>query len=176
MPAMPAMNMPEMRNNAELSGRLEYTGPIESDGRKARNVGLKHAAVTKSSRHLENSYQCSLNKESGMINRLIEFSLKNRFLIVLAYLLLAGWGWALLSTPIDAIPDLQRESGDRLCRLAWPQPKSGRSDYLPPHRQSSGLPSVRTVRSSSAFGFSMVNIIFESYIDVYSHGRAYSSA
>ena len=42
-----------------------------------------------------------------MINRLIEFSLKNRFLIVLAYLLLAGWGyWALLSTPIDAIPDL----------------------------------------------------------------------
>ena len=39
-----------------------------------------------------------------MINRLIEFSLKNRFLIVLAYLLLAGWGyWALLSTPIDAI-------------------------------------------------------------------------
>ncbi len=42
-----------------------------------------------------------------MINRLIEFSLKNRFLVVLAYLLLAGWGyWALLSTPIDAIPDL----------------------------------------------------------------------
>src|SRR5678809_1636714 len=42
-----------------------------------------------------------------MIERLIEFSLRNRFLIVLAYVLLAVWGyWALLSTPIDAIPDL----------------------------------------------------------------------
>ena len=42
-----------------------------------------------------------------MINRLIEFSLKNRFLILLAYALLAVWGyWALLRTPIDAIPDL----------------------------------------------------------------------
>ncbi|PYS06296.1 MAG: CusA/CzcA family heavy metal efflux RND transporter [Acidobacteria bacterium] len=42
-----------------------------------------------------------------MINRLIEFSLKNRFLILLGYALLAGWGyWALLKTPIDAIPDL----------------------------------------------------------------------
>src|SRR5260370_2380001 len=42
-----------------------------------------------------------------MINRLIEFSLKNRFLILLVYALLAVWGyWALLRTPIDAIPDL----------------------------------------------------------------------
>jgi Cu(I)/Ag(I) efflux system membrane protein CusA/SilA len=42
-----------------------------------------------------------------MINRLIEFSLKNRGLILLAYALLAVWGyWALLRTPIDAIPDL----------------------------------------------------------------------
>ena len=42
-----------------------------------------------------------------MINRLIEFSLKNRFLILIGYVLLAAWGyWALLKTPIDAIPDL----------------------------------------------------------------------
>jgi Cu/Ag efflux pump CusA len=42
-----------------------------------------------------------------MINRLIEFSLKNRGLILLAYALLAVWGyWTLLRSPIDAIPDL----------------------------------------------------------------------
>jgi Cu(I)/Ag(I) efflux system membrane protein CusA/SilA len=42
-----------------------------------------------------------------MIQRMIEFSLKNRSLILLAYLVLAAWGyWALLRTPIDAIPDL----------------------------------------------------------------------
>ena len=42
-----------------------------------------------------------------MINRLIEFSLRNRGVIVAIYLGLAAWGyWALLRTPIDAIPDL----------------------------------------------------------------------
>ena len=42
-----------------------------------------------------------------MINKLIELSLRNRFIVVALYLGLAGWGWwALTSTPIDAIPDL----------------------------------------------------------------------
>ena len=42
-----------------------------------------------------------------MINRLIDVALKNRFIVVVLYLGLAGWGWwALTSTPIDAIPDL----------------------------------------------------------------------
>ena len=42
-----------------------------------------------------------------MINRLLEFSLRNRVLVVAIYLGLAGWGWwALRATPIDAIPDL----------------------------------------------------------------------
>src|SRR5262245_28255219 len=45
--------------------------------------------------------------EFHMINKLIEFSLKNRFLILLGSALLAAWGyWALIRTPIDAIPDL----------------------------------------------------------------------
>jgi len=38
---------------------------------------------------------------------------------------------------------------------------SGRPDYLSANRDLQGLPHVRTVRSSSAFGFSMVNVIFE---------------
>src|SRR5881396_1250740 len=42
-----------------------------------------------------------------MIHRLIELSLRNRGLVVAIYLGLAAWGyWALLRTPIDAIPDL----------------------------------------------------------------------
>ena len=42
-----------------------------------------------------------------MINRLIEGSLRNRVIVIVLYLALAGWGWwALQSTPIDAIPDL----------------------------------------------------------------------
>ena len=42
-----------------------------------------------------------------MINRLIELSLRNRFIIVALYGCLGAWGWwALGATPVDAIPDL----------------------------------------------------------------------
>ena len=42
-----------------------------------------------------------------MISRLIELAMRNRALVVALYLGLAAWGyWALLSTPVDAIPDL----------------------------------------------------------------------
>ena len=42
-----------------------------------------------------------------MISSLIEFAMRNRALVIALYLGLAGWGyWALLATPIAAIPDL----------------------------------------------------------------------
>src|SRR5215831_5165508 len=104
-----------------------------------------------------------------MINRLIEFSLKNRYLILIVYALLAGWGyWALLKTPIDAIPDLSENQV--IVFTDWP----GRSPQevedqisYPLTVNLQGLPRVKTVRSSSAFGFSMINIIFDDDVDVY---------
>jgi Cu(I)/Ag(I) efflux system membrane protein CusA/SilA len=104
-----------------------------------------------------------------MINRLIEFSLKNRFLIVVAYLLLAGWGyWALLSTPIDAIPDLSENQVIVFADWSGRSPQEVEDQITYPLTVNlQGLPGVRTVRSSSAFGFSMVNIIFEDSVDVY---------
>src|ERR1051326_3935061 len=104
-----------------------------------------------------------------MINKLIEFSLKNRFLILLAYLLLAGWGyWALLKTPIDAIPDLSENQV--IVFTDWPgrSPQEVEDQITYPLTVNlQGLSRVKTVRSSSAFGFSMINIIFEDDIDVY---------
>src|SRR2546427_637912 len=104
-----------------------------------------------------------------MINRLIEFSLKNRFLILLAYLLLAGWGyWALLKTPIDAIPDLSENQVIVFTDWAGRSPQEVEDQITYPLTVNlQGLPSVKTVRSSSAFGFSMINIIFEDEVDVY---------
>ena len=104
-----------------------------------------------------------------MINRLIEFSLKNRFLILLGYGLLAGWGyWALLKTPIDAIPDLSENQVIVFTDWAGRSPQEVEDQITYPLTVNlQGLPSVRTVRSSSAFGFSMINIIFEDEVDVY---------
>src|SRR5678809_728506 len=104
-----------------------------------------------------------------MIERLIEFSLRNRFLIVLAYVLLAVWGyWALLATPIDAIPDLSENQV--IVFTGWPgrSPQEVEDQITYPLTVNlQGLPGVRTVRSSSAFGFSMINVLFEDGVDVY---------
>jgi Cu(I)/Ag(I) efflux system membrane protein CusA/SilA len=104
-----------------------------------------------------------------MINRIIEFSLRNRFLIIAAYLGLAGWGyWALVHTPIDAIPDLS--DNQVIVFTDWPgrSPQEVEDQVTYPLTTSlQGLPGVRAVRGQSAFGFSMINIIFEDSIDLY---------
>jgi Cu(I)/Ag(I) efflux system membrane protein CusA/SilA len=104
-----------------------------------------------------------------MINRLIEFSLKNRPLVLIAYLILAGWGyWALLKTPIDAIPDLSENQV--IVYTDWsgrsPQEVEDQITY-PLTTNLQDLAGVKNVRSSSAFGFSMINIIFEDKVDLY---------
>jgi Cu(I)/Ag(I) efflux system membrane protein CusA/SilA len=104
-----------------------------------------------------------------MINKVIEFSMRNRWLILAVYAALAVWGcWAVLHTPIDAIPDLSENQV--IVFTDWP----GRSPQevedqitYPLTVNMQGLPSIRSVRSSSAFGFSMVNLIFEDDVDVY---------
>src|SRR6202051_4418691 len=104
-----------------------------------------------------------------MINRLIEFSLKNRGLILLAYALLAVWGyWALLRTPIDAIPDLSENQVIVYTGWAGRSPQEIEDQITYPLTVNlQGLAGVRDVRSSSALGFSMINIIFQDKIDPY---------
>lgn len=104
-----------------------------------------------------------------MINRIIEFSLKNRFVILAGYLLLAGWGyWALLRTPIDAIPDLSENQVIVFTDWTGRSPKEVEDQVTYPLTTSlQGLPGVRVVRGQSAFGFSMINIIFEDSVDLY---------
>lgn len=104
-----------------------------------------------------------------MIHRLIEFAMRNRGLVIAIYLGLALWGyWALLRTPIDAIPDLSENQV--IVFTDWmgrsPQEVEDQVTY-PLVTNLQGLPGVRVVRASSAFGFSMINIIFEDNVDLY---------
>ncbi|MGH9838330.1 MAG: efflux RND transporter permease subunit, partial [Blastocatellia bacterium] len=104
-----------------------------------------------------------------MINRIIEFSLKNRFIIIAAYLAVAGWGyWALVRTPIDAIPDLS--DNQVILFTDWvgrsPQEVEDQITY-PLSTALQGMAGVRAVRGQSAFGFSMINVIFEDSVDLY---------
>jgi Cu(I)/Ag(I) efflux system membrane protein CusA/SilA len=104
-----------------------------------------------------------------VINWLIERSLRNRVLVVAAFLLIGAWGYfALLTTPIDAIPDLS--DNQVIVFTDWtgrsPQEVEDQITY-PLTVNLQGLPGVRVVRSSSAFGFSMINVIFEDHVDLY---------
>jgi copper/silver efflux system protein len=104
-----------------------------------------------------------------MINRLIELALRNRFVVLAIYLALGAWGaWALTATPVDAIPDLS--DNQVIVFTDW----SGHSaqeveDQLtyPLTTGLQGLAGVRVVRSQSAFGFSMIYVVFEDGMDLY---------
>lgn len=104
-----------------------------------------------------------------LINALIEWSLRNRFLVLCGTLLLLGWGWlAIHRVPIDAIPDL---SENQVIVFAdWegrsPQEIEDQVTY-PLSVNLQGLAGVRTVRANSMFGFSLLTIIFEDKVDNY---------
>ncbi|HXE79274.1 MAG TPA: CusA/CzcA family heavy metal efflux RND transporter [Vicinamibacterales bacterium] len=104
-----------------------------------------------------------------MINRIIQLSLRNRVIVIALYAALGAWGWwALNATPIDAIPDLS--DNQVIVFTDWPghSPQEVEDQITYPLTVSlQGLAGVRVVRSQSAFGFSMVYVIFEDDVDLY---------
>src|SRR5262244_3272923 len=104
-----------------------------------------------------------------MINWLIEWSVRNRVIVLLIYIGLAAWGyWALLRTPIDAIPDLSENQVIVFTDWAGRSPQEVEDQVTYPLVTNlQGLPGVRVVRASSAFSFSMINVIFEDNVDLY---------
>src|SRR5689334_25239191 len=104
-----------------------------------------------------------------MINRIIEFSLRNRVLILVFYVGLAAAGyWAVLRTPVDAIPDLSENQVIVFADWTGRSPQEVEDQVTYPLSVNlQGLAGVKTVRASSMFGFSLITIIFEDKIDNY---------
>src|SRR5438105_914939 len=106
---------------------------------------------------------------TNMISRIIEFSVRNRWLVILVWLGIALWGlYAVLHTPVDAIPDLSENQvivfADWMGRS--PQDIEEQVTY-PLSVQLQGLAGVKAIRSSSEPNFSMINIIFDESTDFY---------
>jgi Cu(I)/Ag(I) efflux system membrane protein CusA/SilA len=104
-----------------------------------------------------------------MLNKLIEFSLKNRVVIIALSVLTIIWGiFVVRDTPIDAFPDLSENQV--LVYADWmgrgPQEVEDQVTY-PLVTALRGLPKVKDVRAASSFGFSMVTVIFEDGVDTY---------
>ena len=104
-----------------------------------------------------------------MINKLLELSLRNRFLVLAVSVALAAWGWwAVRATPVDAIPDLS--DNQVIVFTDWPghSPQEVEDQVTYPLTVNlQGLAGVRVVRSQSAFGFSMIYVVFEDDVDLY---------
>ncbi len=104
-----------------------------------------------------------------MIARLIHRSIANRFLVLLAAVAVAGWGvWAMLRTPLDAIPDLS--DVQVIIRTTFPgqAPQIVENQVTYPLSTTMlSVPGAKTVRGYSMFGDSFVYILFEDGTDPY---------
>ena len=103
-----------------------------------------------------------------MIARLIYWSIHNRFLVLIATVLLAAWGvLSLIRTPLDALPDLS--DTQVIIRTTWP----GQAPQLVENQVTYPLtttmlsvPGARVVRGYSFFGDSYVYVLFKDGTDL----------
>jgi cobalt-zinc-cadmium resistance protein CzcA len=104
-----------------------------------------------------------------MIDRILEFSLKNRLLVVLLALGVVGGGtFALTRLPIDAFPDVSPTLVQVFTEAPGLAPEEVEKLITYPIEVSmNGLPGVDQVKSISAFGISVVSVYFRDDVDIY---------
>ncbi len=104
-----------------------------------------------------------------MVDAIIKGCLNNRFLVLLVACTIVGVGYyALTNTPVDAIPDIGEKQV--IVFADWPgrSPQDVEDQVTYPLTVSlQGTPLVKTIRSASGFGFSMVFVIFQDDADYY---------
>ena len=107
------------------------------------------------------SRACSIASSSSRLN--------NRLIVLLLAGGLGVWGWwAVGATPIDAIPDLSDNQVIVFTEWAGHSAREVEDQVSYPLTVNlQGLPGVRVVRSQSAFGFSMIYVIFEDDVEQY---------
>ncbi|QIE59302.1 CusA/CzcA family heavy metal efflux RND transporter [Rasiella rasia] len=104
-----------------------------------------------------------------MINKIIDFSINNKFIIGLLTLALIGAGiYSMTQVPIDAVPDITNNQ----VQVITQSPNLGTEDIeqfvtYPVEVAMSNLPNVKEIRSVSRFGLSVVTIVFDDDVGTY---------
>ena len=108
------------------------------------------------------------NKD-GLIAKLIEWSINNKFLVIIFTVALIALGiWALLTTKVDAIPDLSDVQVIIITEYPGQGPRIVEDQVTYPlTTKMLSVPYAKDVRGYSMFGYSMVYIIFEDGTDIY---------
>lgn len=104
-----------------------------------------------------------------MVHKLIEFSLRNRFTVLIIALALLVWGvFAVRENPIDAIPDLSENEVIVFTEWTGQSPQIMEDQVtFPLVSNLQGIPDVKNVRGTSMFGMSFIYVIFNDNVDVY---------
>jgi heavy metal efflux system protein len=104
-----------------------------------------------------------------MLNKIIEFSVRNKLIIGLLIIALIGYGtYQASKLPIDAVPDITNNQ----VQVITVAPSFGATDIerlitFPIEQANSNIAGMKEIRSFSRFGLSLVTIVFEDAIDVY---------
>ena len=103
------------------------------------------------------------------MHRLIDFSLRNKFLVLILTAVLVGLGVnAMLKLPIDAVPDVSPNQVMVITQAPGLGPvEVEKFVTFPVETAMSGLPGITDIRSISRFGLSSVSIYFEEGLDIY---------
>ncbi|MCX6223940.1 MAG: CusA/CzcA family heavy metal efflux RND transporter [Bacteroidia bacterium] len=104
-----------------------------------------------------------------MINRIISFSIKNKFIIGLFILVLIGWGsYSLTKLPIDAIPDITNNQVQVISLAPSLAVQEVESFITAPIEVAvANIPDIIELRSISRLGLSVITVVFEDGVDVY---------
>ncbi len=104
-----------------------------------------------------------------MITSIIDASLRNRFLIIIATIIILAAGlWSLKNTPLDAIPDLSDVQVIVFTEYPGQAPQVVEDQVTYPLTTAMlAVPNAKVVRGYSFFGFSFVYIIFDDGTDMY---------
>ena len=104
-----------------------------------------------------------------MLEKIIEASVRNKFMVILAVLFLIGWGiYSMLSIPIDAIPDLSDVQVIIYTEYPGQSPRIVEDQVTYPLTTAMvSVPGSKVVRGYSFFGYSLVYVIFEDGTDLY---------
>lgn len=104
-----------------------------------------------------------------MLDKIIQFSIKNKFIILLLTLVLVAWGsYSLKKLPLDALPDVTNNQVQVITTAPTLASQEVEQLITYPIEQSvKTIPKVVEMRSISRFGLSVVTIVFEESVDIY---------
>ncbi len=104
-----------------------------------------------------------------MVNKLIEFSLRNRYIVLALAIGLFGWGiYNIQRNPVDAIPDLSENQVIVFTEWTGQSPQIMEDQVTYPLVSNlQGVPKVKDIRGTSMFGMSFVYVVFEDDVDIY---------